>query len=337
MKNTDERSLVIGLPRALLFYRYETLWRGFFQELGAQVVVSAPTDRKIMEEGSALAVDETCLSAKIFFGHVKSLVGRCDYILVPRVSSTGFRRTMCSRFQGLYDQTRNVFRSSGQKFLAYNLDVQQESSRKMTMYELGRLVGLSSEDHAPEEKDEKTAFLEMGESLGFSHRAIKRAYKRAKRAELRQRRAAAAETEQLYKAEGIKILIAAHSYLIEDAYIGKAVMDFLKKSDVIGIRADLVDREEAIRRSRELSPTCKWEVSREILGSIAMHRDKVDGIILLSAFPCGPDSMVNELLARKVKGVPMLNLIMDGQSGTAGVETRLESFIDIIRFKEGSL
>ena len=47
--------------------------------------------------------------------------------------------------------------------------------------------------------------------------------------------------------------------------------------------------------------------------------------------------MVNELIARRVKGIPMLNLVLDAQSGTAGVETRLESFIDIIRFKEGSL
>ena len=47
--------------------------------------------------------------------------------------------------------------------------------------------------------------------------------------------------------------------------------------------------------------------------------------------------MVNELIVRRVKGMPILNLVLDSQSGTAGVETRLESFIDIIRFKEGTL
>ena len=99
----------------------------------------------------------------------------------------------------------------------------------------------------------------------------------------------------------------------------------------------MVDRDWALKHSRELSSTCKWEISREILSGIAMHRGDVDGIILLSAFPCGPDAMVNELIARRVKGVPMLNLVLDGQSGTAGVETRLESFIDIIRFQEGKL
>jgi len=63
----------------------------------------------------------------------------------------------------------------------------------------------------------------------------------------------------------------------------------------------------------------------------------VDGIIVMSAFPCGPDAMVNEMIQRKIKNVPILNLTLDGQSGSAGIETRLESFIDIIRFRGGLL
>ena len=98
-----------------------------------------------------------------------------------------------------------------------------------------------------------------------------------------------------------------------------------------------MDREGALKRSRDLSPTCKWEISREILGGIALRKNEVDGIILLSAFPCGPDAMVNELIARRVKAIPMLNLVLDSQTGTAGGETRLESFIDLIRLKEGKL
>ena len=61
--------------------------------------------------------------------------------------------------------------------------------------------------------------------------------------------------------------------------------------------------------------------------------ERIDGIIILSTFPCGPDSMVNEIVIRRVKDKPILNLILDGQEGTAGLETRLESFIDIIKYK----
>ena len=80
--------------------------------------------------------------------------------------------------------------------------------------------------------------------------------------------------------------------------------------------------------------TGDWKM---ILGGILLREEDADGLILLSAFPCGPDAMVNEIIARRVKGMPILNLVLDSQSGTAGVETRLESFIDIIRFKEGTL
>ena len=308
----EQQKAVIGLPRAMLYYRYGILWRAFFQELGMETAVSDPTDRKILEQGTALAIDEACLSLKIYLGHVAALAGKCDYILVPRVSNFGRHRSMCTRFEALPDLVRNVFRDTDQKFLSYNVDVLLK-------------------------KEEENAFLEMGRQLGCSSRAAKKAYKTAKKAELAHFRAGVQRQEELYKKDGMKILIAAHSYVMEDPYMGKTVTAYLRRSGVIPRRADLADRDAARKRRRELSPTCKWEISREILGGIALHREDADGIILLSAFPCGPDAMVNELIARRVKGIPLLNLVLDSQTGTAGVETRLESFIDIIRFKEGKL
>ena len=71
-----------------------------------------------------------------------------------------------------------------------------------------------------------------------------------------------------------------------------------------------------------------------MVGAIELYKDKVDGIILMSSFPCGPDSLVNEIILRRVKGIPILNLVLDGQEGSAGLETRLESFVDIIKIKK---
>ena len=308
----EKQTITIGLPRALLYFRYAILWKTFFQELGMETVVSDPTDRDILERGTALAIDEACLSLKIYLGHVAALAGRCDYVLVPRVSNFGRHRSMCTRFESTPDLVRSVFRNEKLKVLSYEVDEEQK-------------------------KDEETAFLELGRSLGCPAKAVKRAYKAAKKAETAHHKGRVQKQEQLARRDGLKVLIAAHSYVAEDPYMGRAVTDYLKKAGVIPLRADLVDREAALKHSRELSPTCKWEISREILGGIQQRREGVDGIILLSAFPCGPDAMVNELITRRVKGVPMLNLVLDSQSGTAGVETRLESFIDIIRFKEGKL
>lgn len=308
----EKQAATIGLPRAMLYYRYGTLWRAFFQELGIHTVVSAPTDRETLERGTALAIDEACLSLKIYLGHIAALIGRCDYILIPRISNFGRHRNMCTRFEALPDLARNVFRGTEQKFLSYDVDLLLK-------------------------KDEEAAFLSLGRALNCPAKAVKQAYKLAKKAESAQHKAQVQKQETLLKRDGMKILLAAHSYVAEDPYMGKVVADYLRHSGVIPLRADLVDPDWALKRSRDLSPTCKWEISREILGGITRYRDGVDGIILLSAFPCGPDAMVNELIVRRVKGMPILNLVLDSQSGTAGVETRLESFIDIIRFKEGTL
>ena len=61
-------------------------------------------------------------------------------------------------------------------------------------------------------------------------------------------------------------------------------------------------------------------MSREILGSISKYHNDVDGIILLTAFPCGPDSMVNEMIIRRTKTRPILNLAAGQPGWNAGIE-----------------
>ncbi len=305
------RKLTIGLPRALLYERCHVLWKTFFEELGSEVRVSPPTTLETMNVGSAKAIDEMCLSVKLYLGHVEKLIGKCDYILVPRISNFGIRRYMCTTFEGLYDICRNLFRKSGQKFLSYNIDVTH---------------GL----------DEEAAFLSMGTELGFTKKAASKAYKAAKKAESEEWKRQVKRQEALYKNDGLKVMIASHSYVEKDAYIGKPVTDFLNNAGVTVLYADVMDRKDALKQGSRLSPTMRWELNREIAGGIYENRKRVDGIILLSVFPCGPDAMTNDMIIRRNDGTPILNLVLDAQSGMAGVETRLESFIDILTFNRDS-
>ena len=61
---------VVGIPRALLFYRFGVLWTTFFEAIGRTVVVSEATDKAVAEAGDHLSVDECCLASKVFVGHV---------------------------------------------------------------------------------------------------------------------------------------------------------------------------------------------------------------------------------------------------------------------------
>ena len=141
MDNQKNRCLTVGIPRGLLYHRFETLWKTYFEELGIKIVVSPPTNREILEGGAALAIDETCLSAKIYLGHVQTLIGKCDYIFIPRYSNLGRQEAFCTRFEGMYDQTRNIFRASDQRFISCNVDVRKNVRKRRHTHNLGRVSG----------------------------------------------------------------------------------------------------------------------------------------------------------------------------------------------------
>ncbi len=300
--------MIIGIPKAFLYFKYANLWGSFFGSIGVEYIVSPDTNKDIVAAGSHLAVDESCLSSKIYLGHIDWLYKRCDRILVPRIASYGKAGTVCTRFQGVYDMVKNTYRDTGIDLLNYNIDLKNM-------------------------ENEPIAFVKMGYELGKKRQRSLFAYWSAKQAEKAGEMIAAKEQEKLLESDKIKILIIAHPYNIYDKYVGEPVLNIMKSMDVVPILGCEVDKRTALSSSHDLSETLPWMFSKELLGSIALYRDRVDGIILMSTFPCGPDSLVNEIVIRRIKGKPILNLLLDGQEGTAGLETRLESFIDIIKFK----
>ena len=299
----------IGIPRAFLYYKYHYLWESFFEELGIEYVVSPYTNREIYKQGTTYAIDEACLSSKIYLGHVAYLLPKCDYILVPRVFGYGEDGTVCTKFQAIYDVVNNTFRDQKIKILYYNINPKETAN-------------------------EFRAFLKMGKFLGKKKAAITRAYLIAKQNQKVNQMMDIRKQEQLLESNQLKILLVGHQYNVYDRFIGDPIIQTLKSLGVCPIIADLCDKKKAREASHEISETLPWAFNKELVGAIALYQSQVDGIILMSSFPCGPDSLVNEILIRRIKGIPILNLILDGQEGSAGLETRLESFIDIIKLKK---
>ncbi len=298
----------VGIPKAFLYYRYRTLWETFFEALNIEVVLSPDTNKEILNQGTMYAIDETCLSSKIYLGHVHYLLDKCDKIFVPRISNFGKDGILCTKFEALYDIVRNTFRDRSPKLVDFNIDVRRG-------------------------KGELKAFMNLGRKLNKSRPATMRAYMLAKMAE---RQAAAEEVRaqnELLRTDGLKILIVGHPYNVYDKMIGSPVIRFLKELGAVPIIADITDKRRARDRAFELTDSLPWMFNRELVGAVLEYKHDIDGIVLLSAFPCGPDSLVNEILLRRIHGLPMLNLLMDSQQADAGIETRLESFIDIIKFK----
>lgn len=307
----------IGIPRAGMYYRNGVLWEEFFRALGVEYVVSPPTNKCILERGSAIMVDESCLASKIYMGHVCWLLDRCDALFIPWLSNFGEYGINCTRFRAFPSMVANLFRDRSPAILTYAVDYSGTQDMK----------------HAG---DEETAFVSMAKELGKSKKQVRDAYRAARIAADRDFAEKIERTERLADGDGKKILLAGHDYCIYDAYIGEPILRALQRANIAVVDANRTDRDRAQRDFLRLSDgTLPWIVSRELLGGIVRYRDRVDGIVLLTGFPCGPDSVVNEVIKREIGDLPILYLLLDGQDGMAGVETRIESFIDILNFRNG--
>ena len=91
---------------------------------------------------------------------------------------------------------------------------------------------------------------------------------------------------------------------------------------------DYFQEEQTNALARCLSKDLYWKYSRDAIGAIPLC-EKVDGIIFLSTFPCGLDSLVYEFVMRSMEK-PYLYLVMDDLSSKTGLETRIESFVDLL-------
>lgn len=287
----------VGIPKALTYYYYDKFWKYFFDVLDVDIVLSTDTNIDILERGNMVSTDEMCLSLKLYLGHVDYLKDKCDYILVPRIDNYGIRDQTCTNFLGLYDLVNNLFDVN---ILDYNISGNE-------IDDLVRMCSL----------------------LNKNEKQVKYAYEVAK-----QRAAKEEEDEQnkqlkkLNNSNMKKVLLVSHPYNTYDNMVGKPIIDIFNKYNIEIIYSDLFNKEISNSESLSISPNLYWKYSKESIGSILLS-DNVSGIVFLSSFPCGLDSLVNELAMRKVNK-PYLNIVIDDLSSLTGIETRIESFADIL-------
>ncbi len=88
---------------------------------------------------------------------------------------------------------------------------------------------------------------------------------------------------------------------------------------------------------RKINPYLKSTVGGHgrdaVYETLEYVREGFDGIIhLLPAF-CMPEITVRPILERihQESGIPFLSLSLDEQAAEAGIDTRLEAFIDVVR------
>lgn len=298
-----KRKIRIGISRAFLYYRNYILWKTFFEGIGCTLIISPNTNKDIIEEGKGLSIDEACLPSKIYLGHIKELSSKCDYILVPRICNYGRGNRVCMKFNGIYDVVKNLFDDN---ILSYNID-----------YLKGRY--------------QIFGFIKMGIKLKKNVFSILFYYFKGKIKEKKYYMSLYNKQDKIFRSSKMKILIVAHPYVVYDEYLSGNIIKYFRDNDIDILYSDRLDKGTSVSYAEEFSNTLYFLYSKEIIGSAFYYKNNVDGIIFLSSFPCGPDSLVNELAIRKLSDVPIINITIDESTATSGLVTRLESFVDIMK------
>lgn len=298
--------LCIGLPRGLLYYEYGDLWQNFFAALGARVIVSEETTKAMLTDGGVLG--EVCLPLKAYVGHAASLTEKADCLFVPRIVSVARQMYTCPKMMGLPDIIRSNITN-----LPEVID---------TDVSLWQRQGSLTE-----------AILRIGCRLGQGKIASLGAWYQARR-QLSVKQPAISK-ERL--SAGLRIGLIGHSYLIQDKFISMNARDKLTAMGLKVITPDQVPPWQAQLAARKLNKKIYWSYCHHLAGTALALIDEqaVDGLLFMTSFSCGPDSMISEIIRRKAEAgnIPFMLLNTEEHTAEAGFLTRLEAFTDMIKWR----
>ncbi len=324
---TQNNENVIGIPRAMSFYHNYPFYYGFFTALGIKIVLSDVTTKQTLSRGSALVVTETCLPIKIYVGHILNLLDKgIDKILVPSIQSVAYKIYNCSKIRGLPDLIRNVVK---QNFTMVEATL-DKSEKHHGLYdflrELAAPFGITDEKKIKEASKAGWRAYNNFHIMSKSGMSYKKAINYALQGKV--------FIESSTKEYPISIALVAHGYNIYDDRASMKIIDKLESMDVKVYTSLQLSQEQTIEGINALGEKLYWANEFEMTGTAGhyMKDNKIDGLIALNAFGCGPDSLMIERIVRKAKqfNKPILHLTIDEQTGEAGFITRLEAFVDML-------
>ncbi|SMC75836.1 acyl-CoA dehydratase activase-related protein [Sporomusa malonica] len=296
----------VGLPRGLLYYQYGCLWKNFFEALGAQVVVSGETTKDMLTAGGVL--DEVCLPLKVYVGHAASLASKADCLFVPRVVSVARQTYTCPKMMGLPDIIRSSL-GGLPEVIDTNVNLRTRN---------GSLLD---------------AVINTGFRLGQSKISSLGAWYSAWRQVSAKQQAPV--MHRVTPAVMLRVGLIGHSYLIQDRFISMSAKDKLTAMGMDVITSDMVPARLAQLAARDLDKQIYWSYCHHLTGSALalINEQAVDGLIFMTSFSCGPDSMISETIKRKAEAgrIPFMLLNLDEHTAEAGLLTRLEAFTDMLK------
>jgi predicted CoA-substrate-specific enzyme activase len=305
----------VGIPQTMFYYDRFPFWCAYLQELGCDVVVSSPTDRKISMAGEELAIAEPCFPVKVAHGHVQDLLEKgVDYVLIPNVVNTEAPESVIDSHLCPWNQTLPfVIRAAPQ------LESAQAKFLSPTVhFRLGR-------------KHVEKALAAFARPLGVTSQAnaaaVTAAYAAQEAFTDALLEAGRQALDQLEKTGEPALLLVGRPYNLYDRSVNCDIPRKLRALygvNVLPMEVLPLDLEDI----SDINSNMYWSSGRRILAAARIARRHPDlHLVYISNFKCGPDSYIKSFLD-EAAGKPSLVLQFDGHSNDAGFITRCEAYLD---------
>lgn len=327
----------LGIPRALYSFYYYPLWRKFFEELDFEIILSPVTTRKIIEQGVLIAPNEICLPIKVYLGHIKYLIDKVDYILVPRI--------VCARTHHMIPNFQNSLKFGCPKAIGLPDIIR-------ALFNKSKVIDLTIDERL---KTQKESYFDVAKKFVNDNNVIVQAWDKALQQQLNYEDILLKGTnpsQVLWNEMLSTTFINPYRYIAEVGLIGHPYLIFddgislslPKEISKFGVKVLTVTSVSEMIINKEIKKISgvHWLYERDIIGSTAhfLKQHSISGLIFAFSFSCGTSAVVSEIIRKELLDyydIPTLTLLFDEHTATGGILTRIESFIDLLTRKPNTI
>ena len=260
-------------------------------------------------------VSETCLPVKVYAGHVLNLIEKgVKKIFVPSIQSIAPKIYNCSKIRGLPDIIRNVIKADFEMIEA----TYDKSAPHQGLYDF--LKEAAAQFGITDIEIIKKA-ARNGQKISNNFRLMSNMgvpYEKALANALNNKVMLPSEK----KSYPITVAVIAHGYNLYDNQVSMRILGKLETMNVGSRTAEQLTEQQMRDGITSMGSKLYWANELEITGASShyIQSNEIDGIIIINAFGCGPDSLMVERISRfaKQNSKPFLNLSIDEQTESIG-------------------
>lgn len=304
-----KRKYTVGIPKAFSVYTLYPFYAWYFHKLGIKTVLSD----EVSPSGAARTESTYCFPAEIAHGAVQNILDKgADFIFLPHFRDmesheSDIHANFCPITQSLPYYIQKAFPEIPEgKILAPVVSFR---------------TGL---DKA------KEFFMQLGNQLGYSAQESSEAFDTALKKQNEYQDAAfelgkeALEFAKTQKQPVIALLGRPYNAFAKEANIG-IPRKFTSRGNTV-IPFDILPI-----GNKKIFPNMYWYYGQKDMHTAFNVKDNPNLFVTwVSNFSCAPDSFMLHYLKWIMGTKPFLVLELDSHSADAGVDTRVEAFLDII-------